>query len=311
MGGIIHDRYLPFSIDEVEAHLANAISRGNGPAAVRRGAGYFTESIERYREYLKVKQLADKDRRKRLKSARQFEKDERFWTACCLISLEKSNSATWIALLKKCFSDPPAFDISSSWEKLMPSAPRVRLEAPLPSPSGYLTWLATHFSERNLVPYVLEEAVQKRTRLEGFTHADAIVVCEETGFGIVVEAKATSDLSCEVSFDLMRNQIARIVDAMLEKPDPQQSLPLLRRDPDKTIFVLLTPRLFRDNWQSRLYGWLIKDYQNDPTSLRRDLPHRASSDSVDWSRLSRRLGWLTWEDCAEVLPTACPWLGGK
>ena len=71
MGAVIHERYLPFSIEEVEEHLADAIDRRNSLAHDRRGAKYFSESIGRYREYLKPGEVADKDRRKLLKSARQ------------------------------------------------------------------------------------------------------------------------------------------------------------------------------------------------------------------------------------------------
>jgi hypothetical protein len=30
--------------------------------------------------------------------------------------------------------------------------------------------------------------------------------------------------------------------------------------------------------------------------------------SEDWQSVSQRLGWLTWEDCNEVLPGSCRWL---
>jgi hypothetical protein len=69
--------------------------------------------------------------------------------------------------------------------------------------------------------------------------------------------------------------------------------------------VLITPEIFRNHPQSRLYGWLMRDYQQHPAALRRDLPHRTGT---DFASVASRLGWLSWEDCNRVLPGACPWL---
>ncbi|HLK86481.1 MAG TPA: hypothetical protein VKT27_08225 [Candidatus Binataceae bacterium] len=301
---LIHHRYLPYSVEEVERHLAEGL-RTN----IREGAKYFSKSIDRYKRYVDDPLAFGVDARKSTRIARQFEKDEKFWTAACLIGLEKENSAeVWIKLLRKAFrnEDPPNFSCGKRWNQLIPDAPKIRLEVPLPSPPLYLEWLKEHVSLRNLVPYVLEQASHPGVRLEGFTHADAVVVCETTGFSVVIEAKATSDISHGVSFDLMRNQIARIVDAMLERPEMGHRPPLSKRDPDSTVFVLLTPRMFQEKPTSRFYGWLMDDYRTNWHSLKRDLPHRA--DKVDWARLAGRIGWLTWEDCNDVLPKACPWL---
>jgi len=304
----IHERYLPFSEAEVEAHLAKPADSQRVQSRNRHGAKYFTDSVDRYVRYAGASPVHERSRRS-VKHARQFEKDERFWTTCCLITLEKCASpAKWIELLRKSFGERPPFGRDDSWESLVPTVPAVRLEVPLPSPTAYLDWLKPHIAERNLIPYIIEEACQKRSRLEGFTHADAIVVCEETGFSIVVEAKATSDVSCQVSFDLMRNQIARNIDAMLEDPETGQEPPLSKRDARKTLFLLLTPQIFKENPASRLYGWLMREYCSNPDALRRDLPHRTEIDPARWVDLSRRLGWLTWEDCNNALPGACPWL---
>ncbi len=56
---------------------------------------------------------------------------------------------------------------------------------------------------------------------------------------------------------------------------------------------------------ARHYGYLALEYQSDPSSIARDLPHR---ENVDWEQVSRQFSWATWEDLAAVLPTACPWL---
>jgi len=126
----------------------------------------------------------------------------------------------------------------------------------------------------------------------------------DNGFAVLFEAKVLSDMSYQVSFDAMRNQIARNIDVMLERNDSLPE-PLSLRQPQRTLFALLTPEIFRKHPHSRLYGWLMNEYRHSPTALARDIPHRRS---VDWSDVARRLGWLTWEDCEQVLPGSCPWL---
>jgi hypothetical protein len=69
--------------------------------------------------------------------------------------------------------------------------------------------------------------------------------------------------------------------------------------------VLLTPEIFREHPESRLYGWLMRDYRSSPAAIHRDLSHRSEANLAS---VTRRLGWLTWEDCNRLLPGACPWL---
>lgn len=120
---------------------------------------------------------------------------------------------------------------------------------------------------------------------------------------VLFEAKVLSDCSCDVTFDARRNQIARNIDVMLDA-NPTLMAPLSLRDPERTLFALLTPRMFKDHPRSRLYGSLMESYRSRPDSLAEDLPHR----TADWPSVSRRLAWLTWEDLDEVLPGSCTWL---
>lgn len=121
---------------------------------------------------------------------------------------------------------------------------------------------------------------------------------------MLFEAKVLADASCGIGFDVLRNQLARNIDVMLQ-PNPNLQKPLTQRLPGRTCFVLITPEIFRDHPQSRLYGWLMRDYQHHPAALRRDLPHRTGT---DFAAVASRLGWLSWEDCNRVLHGACPWL---
>jgi hypothetical protein len=94
------------------------------------------------------------------------------------------------------------------------------------------------------------------------------------------------------------------VDVILDA-NPDLCLPLDKRDPDKTLFLLLTPRVFKDNPASRFHGFKFSEYKAEPLTLGRDLPDRAGR---NWVEVSKRLGWLTWEDVREVNSKCCPWL---
>jgi hypothetical protein len=111
-----------------------------------------------------------------------------------------------------------------------------------------------------------------------------------------------------VGFDVLRNQLARNIDVMLQANLNLQK-PLAQRRPERTCFVLITPEIFRDHPESRLYGWLMQDYRSGAAALERDLPHRHRA-GTDLGSVASRLGWLTWEDedCNQVLPGAWPWL---
>jgi hypothetical protein len=82
---------------------------------------------------------------------------------------------------------------------------------------------------------------------------DAVLIALKTGFAVLFEAKVLADPACSVGFDVLRNQIARNIDVMLE-PNPNLRPPLTQRRPDRTCFVLITPDIFRDHTESRLYG---------------------------------------------------------
>jgi hypothetical protein len=135
---------------------------------------------------------------------------------------------------------------------------------------------------------------------------DAIIVNIDNGFALLVEAKVLSDISTVVAFDLFRNQLVRNVDVMLEDWDGQ-NFPLSCRNAGRSVLALLSPAWFREHWTARLYGRLFHEYRDSPTALARDLPHR---NGLEWERVSARLGWMSFEDIAECVPGACPWLRG-
>ena len=137
-----------------------------------------------------------------------------------------------------------------------------------------------------------------------------MLLAADTGVAVIFEAKVLSDISTHITFDVARNQLARIIDVMLEA-NPRLQDPLCRRDPGRTFMMLLTPAILRpaatgNAASSRLYGWLMPAYQ-DPDSplLQQHLPHH---DHHDLAKVANRLGWASWEDIRTILPGACPWL---
>ena len=78
-----------------------------------------------------------------------------------------------------------------------------------------------------------------------------------------VEGKLLSDSSTRVSYDLLRNQIIRVIENLL----------CFQKDgkfPQDLFFTLLTPRLFRENPESKLYGYKMGEYKN-PKNIMDDI----------------------------------------
>ncbi len=299
MDEVIDPIYLPFPERQLRRHFLSDPDGHTLP---------FLKSAQRYHEFLKAHPKRAGIPVGQARHSCQIEKDERFWTATALMRLYHCESPrdNFARLLSMGFGSVPPLEGMASWDDCLAGEVHLFLEATLSSPSTYKNWLQQHLSQQQFIPYVVEAAAAGRA-LEGPTHVDALLLNETNGFAVMFEAKALSDISCQVTFDVRRNQIARNVDVMLEM-NTGLELPLSRRDPYKTLFSLLTPEVFRTNPHSRLYGWLFHDYRDHPRSLARDLPHRQQE---DWPGIARRLGWLTWEDCRAVLPEACPWLGAQ
>jgi hypothetical protein len=298
--GVIHPVYLPFTEQQLADHFAQVASGDPGDhLAYYRASAARAAALE-----ASPPTGTPAEKRRAIRWGRQMEKYERFWVATTLMRLlHAPNPVTLLAeTLRSCLGDTPP-DSLSSWEAALGEKQFVYFEASLPSPTGYRHQLARQLNERILVPYLREAAKQSGQALEGPTKTDALLICPDTGFAVVFEAKVISDISTGVQFDVLRNQIARTIDVMLD-PNPHLQPPLSERRPERTCFVLITPEIFRENLEGRLYGWLLPAYQRDPGLLQRHLPHRQLA---DLESVPKRLGWLTWEDCNRLYPGACPW----
>jgi hypothetical protein len=302
----MHETYLPFPAKVLKAHFAEV--RGGGDDG--RHLKYYRDSIERAKR-LQIDLAAGKSPTPaEIRLGRQMEKDERFWVVGALMALyhDGARARRFGSLMERAGLSAPA-DFPD-WAAALSGPLDLFFEANLASPRGYRDWLREHLDERVPIPYLRESARRPRARLEGQTHADAILIASAHEVAVIFEAKVLSDVSAHITFDVARNQLARTIDVMLETP--KASSPLSCRKPELTYLVLLTPALLKDEGtgnacgRSRLYGWLMPEYQNrDSPLLHRHLPHR---DEHDLAAAATRLGWATWEDCNAVVPGACGWL---
>lgn len=272
------------------------------------------ESAYRYHEFMADHPDAAGIPLTEARTPRQIERDERFWTITATKSVFDHQLRTnmLVQLLVRVFVYNPPIPDLPSWEDCLDGDLRLYFEACLSSPRSYVEWLRSNLQHHQMIPYVLDAAARENTRtLEEATHIDAVFINVTNGFAWVIEAKVLSDISYLISFDNFRNQIARNIDVMLDNTDVMfdntslSDTGLKKRDPDKSLFSLLTPLRFKQYPSSRLYGWLIREYKNNPNALKRDLPHRKKT---NWADLLQRIGWVTFEDFQEILPGACPWL---
>jgi len=290
---MMHSVYLPFPEEKVRRHFADVKRNGGCKGTADGHIVYYENSIKRYEDYLALNSDQSGRTITEMRFPCQIEKDEKFWTASCLMAIYHGENRTenLTRLLSKAYGPvPPCFE-TETWEDCFAGNLHLFFEPNLPSPKAYQSWLQKNIKERHFIPYVLDSN-SGRKNLEGATNVDALLLNETNGFAVVIEAKVLSDISYQITNDVMRNQIARNVDVMLEK-NTHLCPPLDERDPAKTLFLLLTPDIFRGSPGSRLYGYKFNEYKSEPSSLARDLPHRKN---VNWENLSKKLGWLTWED---------------
>jgi len=304
MKEVLDDTYLPFTEEQLMTHFAKVTYRGE---CVRneRHLSYYKKSIQLYHRYLtdnpdmKGKPLTE------MKRPCQIEKDERFWVASCMMTMFYDERR--LQMLQKLFTEafggnPPLAGLDS-WRECLEGDLALFFETFLPSPPSYKAWLRQNLNEQQLIPHVLSSAYGKRN-LEGPTHIDALLINPSNGFAVFVEAKVLSDISYQVTYDAARNQMARILDVILEE-NTHLCEPLCRRDPKRTLFLLLTPEMFKINPSRRLYGCKFNDYKKNSESIVVEMPHRKN---LNWLEIRRRLGWLTWEDFHRTNRNCCPWL---
>lgn len=282
---ILHDRLMPFEPEQVKKYFA--------PESADAQLLYFEKSVGKYRDFENKTGGYTVDN---YREYRQAEKDERFFTTKYFVALFESKDKTdkLKKLLVKSFGEIPPFErgkeTPASWNSLLDGV-ELMLGKDLPSPKQYKEHLSTSLHKRHFVPYVIEHGTKAdksyRSDLEGATQVDAFI-WQKDGINILIEAKFLSDISCNVSYDAARNQIARNIDVMLDC------------DIEKSLFLLLTPKYFKDQPHTRLYGYKMNDYMANHLNLMADLCHRHDIEPYEWKRIVERIAWITWEDLDEL-----------
>lgn len=296
--------YLPFTEQQLLSHFADI--KQNGKCVKNsKHLKYYTDSIKRYSAYLSKNPDRKGKSISEMKQSCQIEKDEKFWIASCMMTIfySKNRIQEFIKLFTMAYGDIPPIKGIASWGDCFSGYLYLFFEPNLPSPKLYKKWLKDNLTKRQFIPYVLDSAYGK-ANLEGATNVDAILLNSKNGFAVLIEAKVLSDISYETTYNTIRNQIARNIDVMLNE-NKELCPPLNKRDPEKTLFLLITPKVFKDNPSSRLYGYKFLEYKTNPDSLSNDLPYRKD---LDWHGISSRLGWLTWENFKDVNKDCCLWL---
>ena len=163
---------------------------------------------------------------------------------------------------------------------------------------------------------LLEEKLRgEETRLEGNTNFDILISgrSDDRKIHVFIEAKFLSDISKDTTYVPVRNQIARSIDCAIDLMTAGgEDLKGL----EDFWFLLLTPGIFRTEryggpvhspiarflpQRSRLFCYKMEDYLH-PDFLRRDLPHWGDKlDTQHWDLISRRIGWLTYEEIGSAV----------
>lgn len=304
---MLHKIYLPFSEDMLKQHFVQSDKDLDN---IDKHIDKYKKSIENYELY-ETKKPFDKE----LRLIRQIEKDETFWTASSLMTMFHSpnRNSELQRLFKLAFGEKPPLDNISNWEDCLNGELHLFFEPNIPSPKEYLDWLKGNVTVQNFIPYIIDKAQNKkgnyRSDLEGATNVDALLINSTNGFAVFIEAKVLSDISYQVSYDSMRNQIIRNIDVMLSSNN-DLTVPLNKRLPDNSLFLLFTPQLFKDNPRTRLYGYTFMDYKNNSQLIGNDLAHRKLN-PTDCEKIAKRIGWISWEDLKLINDDCCKWIKTK
>ncbi len=169
------------------------------------------------------------------------------------------------------------------------------LEMPLP-PTEEIKSKIVQWAQSNHHPVKYVRDKFQISRVEDPTMADVTLTLQnetpktsEPKAVICFECKFMSDISHETTHHYARNQIARIIDVgwSLYK--------------EGFYFVLVTPGVFK-NGKTRFYDYKMRDYQSgDLDMLKQDLLIGGDIPDRDLRLISRKIGWISWEDLIQTL----------
>jgi hypothetical protein len=164
---------------------------------------------------------------------------------------------------------------------------KISFEKLYKSPNAFLNWLNKKVVS-NPIRYVRmkgRQNVAKGKPLEGKTHVD--VVIETKRLVVLVEVKFTSDISYQIDYYPIRNQLARNIDVGIEEA---------KKKGKRLVVLLCTPEeLF--NKKSRFYYYKIKDYK-DPNKIFEDLEWRPIEEIKEHLL---KVAWIPLEKVIEIV----------
>ena len=191
----------------------------------------------------------------------------------------------------------------------------VKVEVVLPEILTYRDNLKQIFLKENFHLYpdikqkIEEKKIKEKASFEGSTNLDLMITgkSNETKIVCFIEAKFLSDISYQIRYNPVRDQIIRNIDAGINQYVNEEKNDL---DSIKNFyFFMLTPKIFRPAKfgegknselnlfganSSRLYCYKMLEYL-DWEKIKQNLPHRKFDDEI-WKTISNNIGWLTFED---------------
>ncbi len=193
------------------------------------------------------------------------------------------------------------------------SITKVKVEEKLPEIIEYRTYLKDEFNKENFHLYpdrrnaITEKLSADKASFEGSTNLDLLIegISNERKVTCFIEAKFLSDISYQIKYNPVRDQIIRNIDCGIDYVKSGKHDTSLR----DFYFLLLTPQIFRMNEfgvnkksainqfgsnKSRLYCYKMQEYHNY-NNLKMNLPHRSLTDS-EWKIIADNIGWLSFED---------------
>jgi|GEM_PF-1373080 len=250
---------------------------------------YFSNKSEKH--YKKFKTLIDNVNNKNLSEKKrfQYDKDETIVTLYTFLTLDRLTSDAgfydvWDPILNKAFNDEV---VTAKIRNQFSNGFNLFLEFPLP-PNDFIKKSIDPWGKNHPIQYVRES--YPKSKKERSTTIDAALFSKSDPKGLIAcECKFMSDISCETTYHYARNQIARNIDVGFEKYGGDY------------YFILVTPRVFYKN-RYRFYGYKMLEYMNGKVdTFRQDLILRKDVDDNSIADLSKRIGWITWEDLVEKI----------
>jgi hypothetical protein len=177
----------------------------------------------------------------------------------------------------------------------------------------YRNYLKKAFTKENFHLYpdrinLINKKIGKhKASFEGNTNLDLLIegISNNRKIIIYIEAKYLSDISYQITYNPVRDQIIRNIDCGIDLVLNANTIAGF----EDFYFLLLTPKVFRTDKfggskktglsqfgadKSRLYCYKMNDYK-DFNILKTHLPHRELKDR-DWKKIAENIGWITFED---------------